>query len=86
MTIDIPKKSGNIDELPEEITDEFFDKINHIKKMGAWEKFKEVGVIYYTDDNLALHYAKDGSIVCIKELNKDETLIYHIEFEKHENK
>ncbi len=75
------KSQGTIDELPEEIINEFFDKINHIKKMGAWEKFKEVGVIYYTDDNLALHYA-DGDIVCIKELNPEETLIYVISFEK----
>lgn len=83
--MNIEKKSGKIDELPEKITDEFFDKINHIKQMGAWDKFKEIGVIYYTDENLALHYA-DGDIVCIKELNPEETLIYVIEFEKHNNR
>lgn len=75
--------SGSIEDLPQEIIDEFLDKINHIKQEGMWEKFKEVKVIYYTDIGLQMYYS-DGSIICFKFLNDDEMLVYHITYEKEE--
>ena len=79
---DFPE-SGNIDELPKEIIDEFLDKINHIKSQGMWEKFKEIGAIYYSDSKIQLYYS-DGDIIGVKKLDDDKILLYNIPFEKEE--
>lgn len=76
---DFPE-SGSIEDLPQEFVDEFLDKINHIKREGMWEKFKEVGEVFYSDIQLRMVYS-EGSIICFKLLNEDEMVVYHIPFE-----
>ena len=74
-------ESGSIEQLPQEIIDEFLDKMNHIKREGMWEKFKEIGVIYYSDTKIQLYYS-EGDVIGIKKLDDDNILIYNISFEK----
>lgn len=76
--------SGSINDLPQEIIDEFLDKVNHIKREGMWEKFKEVKVMYYTDIGLQMHYS-EGNIICFKKLDDDEMIVYHIPYQKEES-
>jgi len=73
--------SGSINDLPESIMNEFLDKVNHIKREGMWEKFKEIKEIYYSDAKFAMYYS-EGDIFCFKLLENDELLIFKVPFEQ----